>query len=163
MLARGACLVSTDISEEMMRLTSEKFQSDTDFHAVPGNKSDIRVEEFPTSDFDIEAHLKDSLSFNHDKDRAVIGRIANNESLPFKSESFDCYLACLSLMLVDNYLNMLEEAFRVCQSGATLAFTVWGRKENIQIFEILDDVITKHDLKSPVPPKKTSYDLGKDP
>jgi SAM-dependent methyltransferase len=114
MLARGACLVSTDISEEMMRLAAEKFQSDTDFHVIPGKKSDIRVEEFLATEFDLEAHLKDSIGFNHETDRAVIGRLANNESLPFKSDSFDCYLACLSLMLVDNHVNMLEEAFRVC-------------------------------------------------
>ena len=66
-------------------------------------------------------------------------------------------------MLVDNHKNMLKEALRVTQSGAALAFTVWGRKQNIQNFEILDEVLIKHDLKSKIPPAKTSYDLGKDP
>ena len=57
----------------------------------------------------------------------VLGCLANNECLPFKDATFDCYLANLSLMLVDNHKNMLKEALRVTQSGAALAFTVWGR------------------------------------
>jgi hypothetical protein len=57
----------------------------------------------------------------------------------------------------------LSEALRVTQSGSTFGFTVWGRKANIQYHDILDDVYVKHDLKPKVPPKKTNYDLGKDP
>ena len=87
--------------------------------------------------------------------------MANNESLPFKHETFDCYLASLSLMLVDNHLNMLREAFRVCKPGASLGFTIWGRKECNQNFEILDVVFEKHGLKPKVTPAKTAYDLGK--
>jgi len=71
-----------------------------------------------------------NISFNSNK-RLVISRLANNESLPFKNETFDCYISCLSLMLVDNHTNMLREALRVTQRGAPLAFSVWGRKENI--------------------------------
>jgi Methyltransferase domain len=80
---------------------------------VPWNRSDVKVEEFSSSDIDIEAHLK-GMSFDFEKDRAIIARIGNNEQLPFKANTFDCYLACLSLMIVDNYMNQLEEAFRVC-------------------------------------------------
>jgi len=36
-------LVSTDISEEMMRLASAKFEEDSDFNGIPGNKADIKV------------------------------------------------------------------------------------------------------------------------
>ena len=159
MLARGACLVSTDISDQMLTLFAEKIRDDQDFHAIPGNKADVKVEDFPGA-FDLEGYLAQGYTGT---DRVVVGRLANNECLPFKAESFDCYLACLSLMLVDNHINMLEEAFRVCQSGASLGFTVWGRKENLQMFEALDTVVSKHGLKPPTPPKKTSYDLGKDP
>ena len=108
-----------------------KFEEDQDFHAVQGNKCDIRVEEFSHRSIDLEAHLEKDLSFNMQTDRGVIGRLANNESLPFKDETFDCYMACLSLMIVDNHTNMLSEAFRVCQKGASFGFTIWGRKENM--------------------------------
>ena len=146
-----------------MRLAQAKFEEDTDFKSISGNKADIKVQEFEKEgEFDLEKHLE-SISFNHEKDRLVLGRLANNESLPFKSQTFDCYLACLSLMLVDNHTNMLEEAFRVTSTGASLGFVVWGRKQNIQNFEILDDVLEKHGLKPLTPPPKTSYDLGKDP
>ena len=94
-------------------------------------------------------------------DRAVIAATANNESLPFKDETFDCYIASLSLMLVENHLNMLKEAYRVCKPGTSLGFTIWGRKENNQNFEILDVVFEKHGLKPKTAPSKTPYDLGK--
>ena len=68
--------------------------------------------------------------FNPETDRMVIAAVGNNESLPFKDGSFDCYISNLSMMIVDNHLNQLTEAFRVCQPGAALGFTVWGRKEN---------------------------------
>jgi len=71
-------------------------------------------------------------------------------------------MASLSLMLVDNHSNMLKEAFRVCQPGAALGFTIWGRKECNLNFEIMDAVWEKHNLKPKVPPAKTAYDLGKD-
>lgn len=45
--------------------------------------------------------------------RLVVGAVANNECLPFEDGTFDCYLANLSLMLVDNYKNQLSEALRV--------------------------------------------------
>ena len=113
------------------------------------------------SSFDLEEYLQ-SKDFD-EKKRFVLGALANNECLPFKDGTFDCYLANLSLMLVDNYQNMLKEALRVTQKGATFGFTLWGRRENIQNFEILDEVLAKYDLKPAVPPKKTPYDLGKDP
>ena len=41
---------------------------------------------------------------------------------------------------------------------------MWGLKPNIQNFEILNDVLEKHDLKPKgPPPAKTTYDLGKNP
>ena len=89
--------------------------------------------------------------------------MANNESLPFKEDTFDCYLANLSLMLVDNHMNQLAEAFRVSKRGAHLGFTVWGRKDYNNNFTILDTILEKHGLGPKEKPKKTNYDLGKDP
>ena len=65
-------------------------------------------------------------------------------------------------MLVENHSNMLKEAYRVCKPGSPLAFTIWGRKENNQNFEIMDVVFEKHGLKPLIAPSKTPYDLGKD-
>ena len=107
--------MSCDISDEMMRLTKSKFDDpNSEYLVVPGNKAVIADKELApmdTHDFCIESHIK-SLGFN-EKDRVVLGGIVNNECLPFKENTFDCYLANLSLMLVDNHRNMLAEAFRV--------------------------------------------------
>lgn len=64
-----------------------------------------------------------------ENNRTVIGAVGNNESLPFANGQFDCYLGNLSLMLVDNHINMLKECIRVCMKGARIGFTVWGRRE----------------------------------
>lgn len=95
----------------------------------------------------------------------MVGRLANNECLPFKDASFDCYLGNLSLMLVDNYRNMLKEALRVTVQGASFGFTIYGREGNFQNYEMLVDVLTAHELlpKPVEPPKKTIYDLSRDP
>ena len=70
------------------------------------------------------------MNFKGEKERLVIGAVANNESLKFNIQTFDCYIANLSLMLVDNYKNMLNEAFRVGTSGCTYGFTVYGKESN---------------------------------
>lgn len=145
MLQRGGVLVSTDISEEMIKLLQLKFMRDKDYESIKGNHFDIKVEEIQTQNFDLEAYLS-KMDFDPLNERLVLGRLANNEALPFNDDSFDCYLSCLSLMLVDNHQNMLKEALRVTQRGCPLAFSVWGRKENIQNFQILEDVLLKHGL-----------------
>ncbi len=115
MLARGSALVSCDISEEMIKLTKSKFEDpQSEYFIVPGNKASITVEELAplgSHEFDLEQRLKSEGIT--DKDRFVLGCLANNESLPFKPDTFDCYLANLSLMLVDKHKNMLNEALRV--------------------------------------------------
>jgi ubiquinone/menaquinone biosynthesis C-methylase UbiE len=108
MLKRGSVLVSADISEEMIKLLKGRFEDpDSEYLIIPGNKCEIKIEELAPlgkQDFDLEGYLKghQQLQFT-DQDRMVLGCLANNECLPFKDGTFDCYIANLSLMLVDNY------------------------------------------------------------
>lgn len=136
-----------------------------DYLAIPGNKAKVNAFELAplgTKEWNLEKVLHEDLNFTQN-DRAVISGTGNNESLPFTDGTFDCYISSLSLMIVDNHLNQLREAFRVTQQGATFGFTIWGRRENNQNFECLEVVLEKLNLKSKEPPKKTMYDLGKDP
>ncbi len=58
MLQRGSVMCCTDISEEMIKLTKNKFESaESEYLVIPGNKMQIEVSELPPS-FDLEAHLK---------------------------------------------------------------------------------------------------------
>lgn len=141
----------------MLRLAQKKYE-DSDFAKVEGNKFRVIDSEVEPS-FDLEAHLVEMGG----PAKAVVGCVANNECLPFKDGTFDCYISSMSLMLVDNYRNQLAEALRVTQPGVKLGFTVWGRRENIRHFEVLDVVLHKHGLTPKEPPKKTPYDLGRDP
>ena len=122
-------MVCTDISEEMIRLTKHKIDNDADYHSIASNSADIEIADLPES-FDLEGYLRER-RFKEREDRMVVGRLANNERLPFVEGTFDCYISCLSLMLVDSQENMLREALRVTVKGAHFAFSVWGRKENI--------------------------------
>lgn len=117
-------MVCTDISDQMITKLHERF-SQSEFGLIPGNQTTIKAEELGSSeDRSIEVPKIAA------GERLVIAGVANNEALPFKDGQFDCYLANLSLMLVDNYKNMLAEAIRVTQSGATFGFTVYGREGN---------------------------------
>ena len=140
----------TDISDEMIRLTQKKFEDPLyEYIVIPSNKANFLPKHIlPVGEhsLNIESKLKEHGIL--DSDRFVFGCCANNESLPFKDDSFDCYISNLSLMLVDNYMNMLKEAFRVLKSGATLAFTIWGRKENIGFTYILEDVLKRFGIMS---------------
>lgn len=116
----------------MIKIMSEKYDDpESDYKVIPGNKAVVKAEELrPLGEktFEVEKFMKE-IGVG-EKDRLVIGAVANNECLPFADGQFDCYLGNLSLMLVDDYQNMLKECLRVCQKGATVGFTVWGRKEN---------------------------------
>lgn len=166
-LQRGAVLVSTDFSAEMMVLAKKRFDDkeiSQSYTSNPANKYHIIADEvLPLGDhsFDIEQALKEQNI--EATDRFVLGCQANNESLPFKDGSFDCYLANLSLMLVDNHHNQLTEAHRVTKPGSSLAFTVWGRESKINNFSIMKEVYEIHGLGPKEQPAKTNYDLGKDP
>ncbi|TNV76995.1 hypothetical protein FGO68_gene5570 [Halteria grandinella] len=156
MLQRGAVLVSTDISEEMIGMYKEKFEGDEDFTQLKNNKLSIIKGDIENG-FNPESYFEDGK-------RSVVAGLANNEALPFTDASFDCYLANLSLMLVDNHLNQLSEALRVTQPGATFGFTVWGRREFVQNMACVHDVFERNGVNIKKSPSgKTPYDLGKDP
>ena len=124
MLKKGGVLVCTDIADQMISRLQERFEA-SEWKLIPGNQSIIRAEELGKTDdksFQIPSNPLDS--------RLVIAGVANNEALPFEDSQFDCYIANLSLMLVDNYKNMLAEALRVTQAGASFGFTVYGREGN---------------------------------
>lgn len=130
----------------MLKLMNDKFADpDADYNVIPGNKAvikDTELKPLGEKSFEVEAFLKEQGI--GEKDRLVLGAVANNESLPFADGQFDCYLGNLSLMLVDNYKNMLSECLRVCQKGATVGFTVWGRKENCRNMTLINEVFAKH-------------------
>lgn len=90
----------------------------------------------------------------------IYGCLANNESLPFPDASFDCYLAPLSLHVMNDYTKMLKEALRVTKPGAKCGFSLWGRRENISIYPLLEDVMERHGLGPANKPTKTNYDLA---
>ena len=45
-------------------------------------------------------------------------------------------------------------------SRAKFGFSVWGRKENIQIYPFLESILERHGLGPQVKPTKTNYDLA---
>jgi ubiquinone/menaquinone biosynthesis C-methylase UbiE len=68
----------------------------------------------------------------------------NNEILPFKDSVFNSYISNLSLMIVNNHINQIKEAFRVLKNNGIAVFTVWGNPEKCEMFTLFDIVINKH-------------------
>ena len=68
---------------------------------------------------------------------------ANNEKLPFASDEFNSYTANMSLMLVDNYMNQLKEAYRILRPRGIAGFTVFGRRENCALFTLMSKAATQ--------------------
>ena len=77
-----------------------------------------------------------------DKGRLVFGCVANNLALPFKDDSFDCYISNFSLHIVPDYKKQLSEAYRVAKKGARIGISLLGRKEsNVIFFSTLREVL----------------------
>ena len=69
--------------------------------------------------------------------------IADNLALPFENEGFDRYIANLSLHIVPDADKMLAEAFRVLKSGGLAGFTVWGKRSETNLFEIMNNSVER--------------------
>ena len=67
-------------------------------------------------------------------------------------------MAPLSLHIVNDYKKMLSEALRVLKKGAKAGFSLWGRRENITIYPLLEGVMERHGLGPQTKPVKTNYD-----
>lgn len=61
----------------------------------------------------------------------------DNQCLSFGPNTFDAYIANLSLHLVPDPLAMLSEAFRVLRPAGTAVFSVWGKPEDHNLFVIM--------------------------
>ena len=85
-----------------MEYTKQKYDDPSqEYNLIPGNKHFIRTDDLlPIGEhsFDLEEEI--AKHRENESDRLVLGCRANNESLPFKDGTFDCYLANLSMMLV---------------------------------------------------------------
>ena len=138
-LKPNAVLVSCDISNEMLVKVKQTFDT-ADWTKVAGNKCVVDLEtdyrEFKAGSnselanlCDIDAIQAAQGEFN----RFVFGCRANNELLPFADGSFNAYIANLSLMLVNNHVNQINQAFRVLSPGGIACFTIWGDpQKNLQ-------------------------------
>lgn len=97
-----------------------------DFH-VPVGQNTFDIEEFLSSQEKSSRHGNFSMG--------------NAESLAFKDNSFDAYVANLCLMIVDNHKNQLKECLRVLKPGSSAAFAVWGRPERAANFTMFDSCV----------------------
>lgn len=62
---------------------------------------------------------------------------ADNEQMPFDSNTFDLIIASLSLHLVSNPENMVKECNRILKQNSSAHFSVWGKPENCLPFTVI--------------------------
>ena len=48
----------------------------------------------------------------------------------------------------------------MCLSGAKIGFSVWGLRENIKIYPMVESILEKHGLGPQIKPTKSNYDLA---
>jgi ubiquinone/menaquinone biosynthesis C-methylase UbiE len=130
MMKKGAVYYNSDISEGMIRNFQKVFE-EAGMTANPSIK--FRVLE--------KGSNVDKIENFDEKTKQIFVTVADNEELPYPDESFDCYLAHLSLMHVENYDKMLREAFRVTKTGAKIGISVMGRPGNFKLFAVIPEAL----------------------
>ena len=135
----GAVYYNSDISPGMINIF------ETNFKASELGKSDTVIfTKLEESDMhSVEEY--DSAICN----KRVFATVANNEKLPYPDACFDRYISNLSLMIVDNHMNQINEAYRVLESGGIAGFTVIGRTENCKHLTIPQQAFKTLELESP--------------
>ena len=139
----GAVYYNSDISPGMINIFEANFKA-----SELGKSDTVKLEVLETAD----AHAVEDFDPTSDCKRVFV-TIANNEKLPYPDASFDRYISNLSLMLVDNHLNQISEAYRVLESGGTAGFSVIGREENTQHLVIPQEAFKAINIEPPVFPK----------
>ncbi|CAI2376370.1 unnamed protein product [Moneuplotes crassus] len=143
-MKKGASYFASDIADGMNERFTKGFQ-DSDLASNPKVGYEwVETEE----EVDVAGQAGKEL---RGVDRKVFHLKANNEKLPYASEVFDCYLASLSLNLVNNHKNQISESYRVLQKGGVAGFTVLGRQEKCNYITIIPEVIESlgHILSAP--------------
>lgn len=69
-------------------------------------------------------------------------------------------MANFSLHIMKNHKVQIAEAYRVLQTGSKAVFTIWGRKENSNLFTIVPDILDKHGFGQKEKPPRTHFTLG---
>lgn len=143
-LQPGAQYYNSDISDSMITYFSKKFSN-----SLFSDSLKVKYSQIAESS---EIAVPYEEISEEDAHRYVYATVANNECLPYPDECFDLYLANLSLMLVSSADNMLKEAFRVTQKGATLGFTTIGRiSEHGLLNTIHDAMVNSGNTPPPAP------------
>lgn len=146
----GAIIIATDLSKPMLKRLEIRMKQSACFTENEKNSLNVKYE------VEKEVKIEEEYEGVHLK-----AYVANSMSLPFKSAIFDSYTAGFSLMVVDDPLIMIKEAFRVLKPGKRAGFTVV--REVIGIVQILKDAM----LRAMLPPINLEMDkflkLGKNP
>jgi hypothetical protein len=61
---------------------------------------------------------------------------------------------------VHDYKRQLSEALRVSQPGSKMGFSVWGLRQNILIYPLVEEILERHGLGPQTKPAKTNYDIA---
>lgn len=63
--------------------------------------------------------------------------LANTEALPYADDSFDAYIANLTLHVTEHPEQLVAEAFRVLQPGKIAVFSVPGKESDSSLFNLM--------------------------
>ena len=84
-------------------------------------------------------------------------RVGAMEHLPWADESFDLVTAFNAFQFAATFSSAVGEAARVARPGGLVAICNWGRKEDREVFVVLDRL---HELEPPRPPSPPAPAVG---
>jgi SAM-dependent methyltransferase len=84
-------------------------------------------------------------------------RVGAMERLPWAGDSFDLVTAFNSFQFAAGFAAAVAEAARVARTGGHVAICNWGRKEEREVFVVLDRL---HELEPPGPPSPPGPAIG---
>jgi len=85
---------------------------------------------------------------------------ANNENMPFEENKFNLIISNLSLHLVSEPENMLQEMKRILKPEAFAYYSIWGRPENCLPFTVIPNNLKKAGVT--LPNNRSNFHLSKD-
>lgn len=141
-------LISIDISQNMCKFTYCRVKKLAGLMNEPFGLSNYKAK----LQFEKMNDFEKSEDFNIKESRTIPELNcevfqSDIEDLSFiEDNTVDCYISPMCLMIVENPLKMIKEAYRVLQPGKKAIFSVWGRKGNDENFTLLNKVLEDHDI-----------------
>ena len=156
-LEPGSLYFNADIAQGMIELYTKRFE-ESDLAFSPRIKLD-NLEIIDKVDIDDLIRKGSENKIGEQVTKRIFTLVTNSEMLPFEDSCLDCYIANLSVQIVNDHKKMISEAYRVLEEGGVAGISSWGRRENTQYFDSWPKFLKEQGVELPES-KHSNFDRG---